>query len=479
MDWKIDRHFDYDSINFYYVNKIASYQTENIKNLPTISLNTLTEIGEHLRTVAAKLEIDLPKCGEDHKFTWATYLGNHPLDKQYDVWKYREYVFGCAMLFIAQYIKSEDFYIKILDKPRIIPKSFNIKEHSFTIVGSSELMSDIDITIQGKHASFLISVIEDLFIYLTTYENIPLRCMDVEFYGDFHLLGSLFINFHKFSNFQRLLLLKYAIVSYYRSTQQGDIHPNVEFLIKHCLKLASVIDIDTYYIRIINDAYDFWNMTAPLGILDREYFYRELFKVESDSATIFDFLSKTSDGIVESNNVALKEKGIEVDSLAFTMFRSLALANIHRAESYVLPSTAVHVVEFEQKKVGKSDSGLPESWFASNGRVGIDNFGFILSAIEQLGYLIHYHPEEVNCSKKGIKYFGRYVRALTAAQLLHESSHFTGIYKELNAFRSSKDASAICKYDVHTLLKNIHTRLQDGISGGRRTRRRRSRPLKN
>jgi hypothetical protein len=51
MDWKIDRHFDYDSVNFYYANKIAAFHTENIQNLPTLAFNTIDKLGEHLRTV--------------------------------------------------------------------------------------------------------------------------------------------------------------------------------------------------------------------------------------------------------------------------------------------------------------------------------------------------------------------------------------------------------------------------------------------
>jgi hypothetical protein len=152
------------------------------------------------------------------------------------------------------------------------------------------------------------------------------------------------------------------------------------------------------------------------------------------------------------------------------MFSTLAHANIHRAESYVLPSTAIHVVEFEQKRIGTSTLGLPDSWFASNARVGIDSFGFLLSAIEQLGYLEHYHySSDVECNKKGIKYFGRYVRALVQGGLLEDASPFTNAYKELNTFRSIKDPYAVCKYNIHELLSDILTRI-GGVEGGGKRR---------
>jgi hypothetical protein len=99
-----------------------------------------------------------------------------------------------------------------------------------------------------------------------------------------------------------------------------------------------------------------------------------------------------------------------------------------------VPSTAVHVVEFEQKKGGMFTDSLPESWLSSNARIGIDRFGFIISAIEQLGYLEHYHPEDVTCEKKGIKYFGRLIRALVQAELLPETSTLVSDSVQLNIF---------------------------------------------
>jgi hypothetical protein len=69
---------------------------------------------------------------------------------------------------------------------------------------------------------------------------------------------------------------------------------------------------------------------------------------------------------------------------------------------------------------------IPDTWFSSNARIGIDSFGYIISAIEQLGYLEHYHPDDIECNKKGIKYFGRLIRALVQSGLLPETSRLVG-----------------------------------------------------
>jgi hypothetical protein len=212
-------------------------------------------------------------------------------------------------------------------------------------------------------------------------------------------------------------------------------------------------------------------MEAPGGILDRDRFYKQLATVEANSLLVSEYVKQTNKGVTESNNALMESNGISVGELAFETFQSLTIANMHRAESYILPSTAIHVVEMEQKRVSGS-GGLPKAWFASNARIGIDKFGYILSAIEQLGYLTHYHPDGTACNKKGIKYFGRYVRALVNAGLLKSDSEFVETSRSLNAFRSSEDPATICGQDVHVLLQDILNAMQDQAGGRRRTRRR-------
>jgi hypothetical protein len=467
-NWKIDRPFTYEGVNGYYVNKIAAFPIEVLAELPREIPSDLAELGTHLRQAASEQGLTLTPCDPAHMYLWGEEIARQ--GKQALLWRYREYVFALSMRFIGQLAASPEAAAPLrigAHPPRIRPATFRIEDHSFTIVGSSELTSDIDITIQGPHSSFLIAILEDLFRTLTEDHGIPIRCWDVEFYGDFRLLRSVFVNFHKWNPSQRILLLKYALVSYFRSTHQVTqrppvVHPNVTALVHRALRMAGTNPawIPRAYQAVVKNAYDFWRQTAPNGVLNRELFYRELGKVESDSATIR-LLSSSgnpssgnpSSGKV-SNNTA---QGSKAQEFAFGLFTAMATANIHRAESYVLPSTAVHVVEWEQKKAGPSNAAqpLPASWFASNARIGIDPFGFVLSAIEQLGYLEHYHPPNVPCSKKGIKYFGRYVRALVQAGVLPADTPLKPVYEQLNAYRSTKDPSVPCPYNVHDLLKQI------------------------
>jgi len=468
-NWKIDRPFTYEGVNGYYVNKITAFPTDGLAELPHDAPADIPSLGTHLREIAAEVGLTLTPCDLAKPYLWGEELGRQSPEKQPLLWRFREYSFALAMYTIGQLSASAsaDTPPHIGSHPvRTQPATFRIEDHSFTIVGSSELTSDIDITIQGPHSSYLISLIEDMFLTLTTDHGIPLRCWDVEFYGDFRLLHSVFTNFRKWSPAQRLVLIRYALVSYFRSTHQISpnrppvIHPNVSALVYRALHFVTrKNNPDTPWMKrayqgVVQGAYDFWKQTAPQGVLDRELFYRELAKVESESATIRLLPLPDRPSVLASQN-----EGITPE-FAFSLFTAMATANIHRAESYVLPSTAVHVVEWEQKKVqaqaqSPADPPLPTSWFTSNARVGIDPFGFLLSAIEQLGYLEHYHPPNVPCSKKGVKYFGRYVRSLLHAGLLPSTTPFKPVYESLNTYRSTKDPRVACPYNIHELLGQI------------------------
>jgi hypothetical protein len=260
-------------------------------------------------------------------------------------------------------------------------------------------------------------------------------------------------------------------MSYFRSSHKDveTVHPLVVYFVNHCLqtfiKTNETADI------ILRLAHSQYVEEAPDGVLNREYFYKELREVEYSSLLIKPYLKTIgTDGKIVSDNAAITTSVGDPAGISFTMFSGIMRGNFHRAESYVVPSTAVHVVEFEQKKAGMYTDALPESWLSSNARIGIDTFGFIVSAIEQLGYLEHYH-EDSECNKKGIKYFGRLIRALVQASLLKESSHFTRVAQQLDIYRGSADPTAVCGQDIHQLLDHILNTLRETRNNNASTRR--------
>ena len=414
----LDIEFNYNSINTYYTSKIRVEKP----TLPKTVFQTMDELGEHLVALKEEYHIHFPK-----NFTWSSHVTE-------TIWVFREYAFCLLMLQIGQTMG--------LVSDRNIPDDMNIKENRFTVIGSQMLTSDIDATIQGPHSAVIIAALEDMFELLTNKYNIPFLKMEVQLYGDFRILSKLYVNVGRFTDEQRYEMLKYAYIGYFRSLNitHGDyvISPLVRRLgYIYLKKLGGTKSLKS----ILEEAYNEWTASAPRGHLDREQFYLEYEKVERESSLIHGFRSNDS---------------VFVRSLANDIFFSLARANVHRAESYVLPSTAVHIVEIEQIHGDKTEPcAIDKKWFADNVCIGTDVFAYIASAIEQCGYLEYYHPALVDCNKKGVKYFGRLVRGLLHAGLLNSS--FIHVYTKLNNFRKSDGHD--CPYNVHIMLDKIQKTL--------------------
>ncbi len=90
-----------------------------------------------------------------------------------DAWLFRERVLCYCLKFVTVFLKKytkksaqlSDIIEILPGTERIVPRGFHMSKHYplFTILGSAALESDIDITIQGDHAIFIISILEDLF----------------------------------------------------------------------------------------------------------------------------------------------------------------------------------------------------------------------------------------------------------------------------------------------------------------------------
>jgi len=459
----LDRFFSYESVNEYFLAKISKFDFHEL-TLPTTVFRTLEAFVSHIADVRKKYNIVFPVCSHSETFTWEAYINQQTRDSAIRMWVYRDYIFSLCMIHMGKVLGDQ----RLWSVHRTIPETLDITKNNFTVIGSQKLTSDIDVTIQGPHSAVVISVIEDIFQALTYDSGIPLRCMDVEFYGDFRILNNLFVNVSRFSTVQRQQMLQYAYISYFRSLHITGTDYSVSPLARrigeiYLKRMGSQATLDA----ILDAAHAEWISTAPDGVLNRERFYAENTHAEiAANLLIKQYGTKNAVERV-ANNVT--------NSAANDIFFSIARGNIHRAESYILPSTAVHVVEIEQVLGNKvaDDEVIPKSWFTENAQIGVDEFAYLASAIEQAGYLEHYHPDTTTCNKKGVKYFGRMVRGMIHAKLLDNS--FMPIYNALNEYRRSED-STVCPYNIHELLTKIVGSL--GKRGGRRTLRRSTRRRK-
>jgi len=430
----LDIEFTYSSINIYYRNKTYKH---NPLPLTLTEFSSIDEFAKHLTLIQNKYDLELPK-----QFTWAAVANTNS-------WLFREYAFASIMILLGRILSGNTLWKSSIQ--RSIPDDLTISDNRFTVIGSQMLNSDIDVSIQGHYSTVIISILEDIFELLTNKYHIPLLSMDIQYYSDFRILTKLFVNVSLFSLKQRYEMLKYAYISYFRSLHLVKPNYTVSPLARrlgliYLKRTGGGISLK----RVLEDAFDEWHRSAPNGALDREKFYDENEKTEFEALMLEQHINdKGVRNAIEQTSF--------VGTLANDIFFSLARGHIHRPESYILPSTAVHIVEIEQVLDNKipAQTKITPKWFTDNAGIGVDYFSYIASAIEQLGYLEYYHQGKEHCNKKGVKYFGRMVRGLLHAGLLDEK--FIPIYNGLNEYRKAEDE--LCPYDIQKLFIQVKTKL--------------------
>lgn len=471
------RRFTFESVNEYYTAKMENFKsvlTPVLTDPGPISIDALIA---HFKKIADGIDLVLP----DGK-TWEQIIEGVPDCKKESLWKFRDYVFATSMIWVGHTILPSVYTsIKIKDNPvRIKPVEVNIINNEFTVIGSQKLTSDIDVTIQGPGSYFIIMVLEDLFSTFTN-KGVRIRRMDLEFYTDFRIAKMAYVNVSKFTDAEKCDMLKYAYISYFRSTHSLEISALARSLGEHFLAvIGSTTQLDT----ILSQAVSEWTTTAPDGELDREKFYEIAQEIDEETTHVHRlFIAKRWQNAARKVlNTAKKERGnarpnsrasfantvTEVASnasqheLARKIFFDIARGNIHRPESYLLPSTAVHVVDIEQLGAAGETNTSVSKYFGTTPVTGVIDFAYIASAIEQLGYLEHYHPIGTICSIKGIKYVGRMIRALINAKLLSGDEIFlektyAATYDMLNSLRKSGVPS--CDINISDLNTDIVNKL--------------------
>jgi hypothetical protein len=138
-------------------------------------------------------------------------------------------------------------------------------------------------------------------------------------------------------------------------------------------------------------------------------------------------LIKTAENALSEYRKIIMEGGNLTSDQVLTVMQPIAKSLIWREESYVCPPTIMHVVRILQ-----ANPNNPEK-YPTNGveniccdkkiekvLCGIGEYGYIISAMEQLGYLIRFnitycqgeHTDKEKCDKKiNTKYKARYLNA--------------------------------------------------------------------
>jgi hypothetical protein len=319
----------------------------------------------------------------DNKANWDKFE-DLDLDNQIELWCYRECI--VAITLYTTYLLSIKFEeINIIDDRY---RNLYTEDCTASILGSNTLISDIDVTISADHGSSFISVIEDLLVSLEWFNSDKWK---IDFYGDFMLVGEYYIDTHHFSKTIKAEMLELAVQSYFRHSDSNLFDLTVlNKLLNWCIQTKE-LNIDVNMLLKIGN--------KKINSVDREFYYEYLSKAEHME-------EKTID-IIESSNCT----NSKISNLFGEVIIALGKANLYRNENYILTSTTTHIVKIEQAKEIATDHCNP--LLTKVAKCSLSKYAYVLSAIEQLGYLQYKVISSAkSCSLGANKYFGRFVRAI-------------------------------------------------------------------
>jgi hypothetical protein len=334
------------------------------------------------------------------------------------LWSYREYIVSITFetthrIFSLNKGKSIKIFKELRnissDNSKNSENSDNSDNASAAILGSTTLLSDIDITVISNNASLWIAIIEDLWEQTNWFDH---SLWKVDLYGDFTMIGEYYIDTRFFNKDIMIQLLELAVVSYFKHDNSNKFNNELlNKLINWCINNNGLLTSTDDIITIAK------NKALTLKSASRELYYEKLSNSEKLQHEI------------KSNLKSTKLDKNQINNLLGQVMISLGEANLYREENYILPSTVIHIVRCEQAKES-GDSCAPI--ILKSACCSLGSFVYILSAVEQLGYLLHnLEHDKVICNLPAGKYFGRLIRAINKASI----SQFTKMVEEKQSIK--------------------------------------------
>lgn len=309
------------------------------------------------------------------------------------LWAYREALTCLVFVATEKIINGGGDSVKIGNFP---VRNFNADaEAELIILGSTTLLSDIDVNVHSKQASVWIAIAEDLWQFIG-FNNSNWR---VDLYGDFTKIGNYYMDARFLDKKILLRMLELAVASYLRHHKAARFDMRVlNYLVKWCIESQGLLtDIDTIITKAKAEL-------TEAATASREVYYEKLAASELNSVML-DNIYKTMPLPKQSAN-----------SLIGDLIILLGQSNLLREENYVLTTSVIHVVRIEQ--AGELEKNECPAITTLMAKCSLSPYVYILSAIEQLGYLQqNLATSRRICSLPASKYFGRLVRAIREAAI--------------------------------------------------------------
>lgn len=403
---------------------------------------------------------------------------------------YQMMIFG-TLLMENQALHDEVYAQWSFSRPFRANVTAELKSFKLGIFGSITPTSDIDIGIQysGETNGFaaldyVVATMEDMFIYFLGIES-TLK-LDIEYYADMMTLPNpntsdkehpdlFYLDTSSFTEHDFIQLLPYAYASIYRNylTAMNDLRvtknwknnsKNIDDLTTKIEEYDPTIEVNTSAMKDAKDMVQAY-MQMPYAKAREEY-YQFVKTAEETVAKIRDIIQqKLYDKLT---NELILEAMIDI-----------AKSLIFRAESYVCAPTVMHVVRVLQADPSKLKYPVlyPAECITelkkrlSNPQCEIGKYGFELSKLEQIGYIIRFkmtycdpltsnvkhnsnEKRKEKCIKKQGKYTNRLINADERIRGIDAAKSVSGGYRKKKQARVTRKKrcplTGRCKRIRHT-----------------------------
>ncbi len=396
---------------------------------------------------------------------------------QKQLWCLRTLLFYQLLLNATEMMNNEELFNQVYQGYEI-KRSFrkdiaaNLKNYKLGIFGSITPASDIDIGIQYSGfndlvgLAYVVSIFEDSFLIFTGKNSL---LFDIETYGDLVTFPDVRdqplaesvggpecvnvrdvfpfdISAFNYDNFISVLPLVFAgILRNYviakKTTLSADAVANIT-------ELVNQFDIDDF-LKVTEktgtNMFDFLKKEVPSD--DQAKMQEELTKAIAQAKTItINYMSSSyADSreeyyklvqTAEASLLAAKKQYFNTETVNMpndelvNAVKSVSNALVFREESYINPSTVMHVVRVLQANANnpKKYETVEPSYCVTNrltdAYCNIGQYGYIISMFEQLGYIYRFHItycvldppghyDAEKCDAKTKKYMDRFKNAMT------------------------------------------------------------------
>jgi len=483
--------------------------------LDNSNYSTFEDMKNAIQSLIQKLEIVSGK--NITSFNYVHDIVNYDVKTQTKLWIIRTYLFYQIVIFATKMMNNESLFSDVYSKnSQMVPTRIfrgdikpELENYKMGIFGSLTPTSDIDIGVQYSGEiigliglSYIVSIFEDLFLIFFNKNTLD---FDIEMYADMmtlpnphkndiehpdiFYLDTMNFNIDDFSE-----MLPYAGASIVRNyvdamidTGNNNIQQNIasfnyNMIYNYFPNFRELFNDDIHNLFTKNN----WKNEASVMVTDymtHDYNYgREKYYEFVNDAEITQQDAKVIINNVDKNHATSLNKRLVLD-----IMKKIGKALVYRAESYTCAPTVMFVVRILQATKGdiskyKTQTPVLCNFPLTNAICGIGRYGYLMSMLEQIGYLIrfditycekkHYNAEK--CKKKRTKYGERFDYALELYKHPVKTRRET-----LGVFRSETLKTEFETNDSDPVFSDRRRHSMGGKRKSRRSKRRKTSKRKN